>query len=204
MRRLALLVVLTASLFVQAQTWQQVYDEVMTAENDDDETGEPLQDSYELLEQLAGQPLDLNRATREELEQLPFLSAQQVMDLQEYLFRYGPMRSLGELRMVRSLDHPQLALLPYFVYVSDAPDEAQPPSLPRLDSLLKRSRHTLTATARVPFYERRGNKNGYLGYPFRHSLRYELTSAQHLRLGLLGAQDAGEPFWAKENRWGGV
>ena len=202
MRRLVLLVVLTIPLFVQAQTWQQVYDDVMTTVAEDDEAGELLQGSYELLEQLASQPLDLNLATRQELEQLPFLSAQQVMDIQEYLYRYGPMRSLGELRMVRSLDHPQLALLPFFVYVSGQPDQPPPPQL-RLDSLMHHARHTLTATARLPFYQRQGDRNGYLGYPYRHALRYELTSGQHLRLGLQGAQDAGEPFFAKENQWGG-
>ena len=60
----------------KAQTWQEVYDEVMDAGDADDETGEALLDSYELLEHLAGQPLDLNHATRDDLEQLPFLSAQ--------------------------------------------------------------------------------------------------------------------------------
>jgi len=76
-------------LFARAQSWQQVFDDVMTTDTDD-EAGELLTDSYELLEQLASHPLDLNRCTREELEQLPFLSAQQVMDLQEYLYRMGP------------------------------------------------------------------------------------------------------------------
>ena len=114
MRYPLLLLVLLASLYASAQSWQETYDNVMNVGDDADETGELLEDSYELLEQLAGHPLDLNRCSREDLEQLPFLSAQQVMDLQEYLYRYGPMRSLGELRMVRSLDHAQLALLPFF------------------------------------------------------------------------------------------
>jgi hypothetical protein len=58
------------------------------------------------------------------------------------------------------------------------------------------------ATARIPFYERKGDKNGYLGYPYRHSIRYELSSGQHLRMGFVGAQDAGEPFFRGNNSMG--
>ena len=198
-RILFLLFLLVFALSVaKAQTWQQVYEEMMDVGETDDDAGQALLDSYELLEHLAGEPLDLNQATRDDLEQLPFLSAQQVMDIQEYLYRYGPMRSLGELRMIRSLDYQQIKLLPYFVFVNnneeDTPRTSYPsPIIPK---------HTLSATLRVPFYRREGDRNGYLGYPYRHTLRYELTAGKRWRVGLVGAQDAGEPFFANDNRWG--
>ena len=198
-RVLFLLFLLVFALLVaEAQTWQQVYEEVMDVGEADDDAGQALFDSYELLEHLAGEPLDLNHATRDDLEQLPFLSAQQVMDIQEYLYRYGPMRSLGELRMIRSLDYQQIRLLPFFVFIADEEDNAI--------SNNKLSRHDvknmLSATLRVPFYRREGDRNGYLGYPYRHTLRYELTAGKQWRVGLVGAQDAGEPFFANDNRWG--
>ena len=201
MRLAVLLLTLMAALVAKGQSWQQVYDEVMSIDSDE-EAGELLTDSYELLEQLASHPFDINRCSREELEQLPFLSTQQVMDIQEYLYRYGPMRSLGELRMVRSLDHPQLALLPFFVYVDSEAAEPRYEHFPRLDSLLHHSKQTLNATLRLPFYERKGDQNGYLGYPYRHTLRYELSGGNYLRLGLVAAQDAGEPFFQAGNGWG--
>ena len=178
------------------ETWQQVYEQFITID-EQEETEEQLYNSYELLEQLAGEPLDLNKATREDLEQLPFLSAQQVMDIQEYLYRYGPMRSLGELRMIRSLDYQQIKLLPYFVIVTGE-DESSPTSY----SSPRFIKNTLSATLRIPFYKRKGDRNGYLGYPLRHTLRYELTVGKQWRIGLVGAQDAGEPFFANSNRWG--
>lgn len=198
-RSLLFLLILLAVTFTQAraQTWQQVYDEVMDVGETDDEAGQLLHDSYELLEQLAGQPLDLNKATRDDLEQLPFLSAQQVMDIEEYLYRYGPMRSLGELRMIRSLDYQQIRLLPFFVYVADE-EEPVSQNMPSVHNI----KNTLSATLRVPFYRRKGDRNGYLGYPLRHTLRYELTIDKQWRVGLVGAQDAGEPFFANGNRWG--
>lgn len=221
---LLLLVFAASAVWAQtdnAQSWQQVYEELMTFAPDqaDDDDAEA---DYDLLEQLSEHPLDLNRASREELEQLPFLSAQQVMDMREYLDRYGPMRSLGELRMIRSLDLVQLRMLPFFVFVDgtltdSSHDHSHPyPSLdsayfrPSTDSLASRAwrsdrrlGHTLTATAHLPFYSRRGDRNGYLGYRYRHELRYEYASHNgHMKAALIGAQDAGEPFLANGNRWG--
>jgi len=197
-RPCALILLLLMMAFTEAkgQTWQEVYEELTDLGSDDGEDTDALEDSYELLEQLAGHPIDLNKASREDLEQLPFLTAQQVMELQEYLYRYGPMRSLGELRMVRSLDYHQLRLLPYFVFVTGEEE----------DSLATHYRppikQTLSATLRVPFYQRAGDRNGYLGYPYRHTLRYELKRGDRLRIGLTAAQDAGEPFFASGNSWG--
>ena len=188
---------LTAQAQGQHRSWEAVYAELMTS---DDAESEQQEDNHELLEQLANHPLDINRATREELEQLPFLTAQQVMDLQEYLHRYGPMRSLGELRMVRSMDYRQLQLLPYFIYIGR---EAEPrDTLPSLQRLARYGQHEVEAYARVPFYSRKGDRNGYLGYRYKHWLRYEYNYQDRLRMGLIGAQDAGEPFLANSNRWG--
>lgn len=195
-RLVLLLLMETAVVTVKAQSWQQVYDEMMDSGGDDEE-GSLLDDSYELLEQLASHPLDLNTATRDDLEQLPFLSAQQVMEIEEYLYHYGPMRSLGELRMVRSLDYRQIALLPFFVYVGE--DDSGNVDGKRT---MEEAGHTLMATLRVPFYRREGDRDGYLGPPLRHSLRYELSCGNRLRAGIVGAQDAGEPFFAGGNGWG--
>ena len=80
----------------------------MISEGDLDE--EYSEDSYEYLQQLSENPINLNQTSRKELEQLPFLSEQQIDDLLGYLYLYGPMLSLGELRMVRSMDYQQIAL----------------------------------------------------------------------------------------------
>lgn len=178
-------------------SWEEVWQELTDDAEPDDE--DAANNTFELLQQLADHPINLNQATRSDLEQLPFLSAQQVMDLMEYLDRYGPMRSLSELRMVPSMDYRQLQLLPFFVY---AGEQAPAAHIPSLSSLLRSGRHELTIAARVPFYERQGDRNGYLGYRYRHSLRYEFSCGKRLRLGLVGAQDAGEPFFANRNTWG--
>lgn len=192
----------------QPQTWEDLWEE-MTGDEDDDYDEAALDDDRERLAQLAGTPIDLNRTTREELEQLPFLSELQVMDIVEYVHRYGPVRSLRELKMIRSLDYRQLQLLPFFVTITD--DVAADYQLNRRDSTGRGRRSLfhprnpkldLTFTGRVPFYDRRGDSDGYLGYRYRHSLRAEYSDGQRLRAGVIGAQDAGEPFFANGNRWG--
>ena len=205
MRKLAvtLLFMLLPHLYVLAQqqrTWEELWAEMQADADDDEQTDEQTQaETQERLAQLAQSPLDLNTATREDLEQLPFLSGPQVMDLLDYVYRYGPMRSLGELKMVRSLDVWQQELLPFFVFVSDEPDEPIPAYSRRRAS---HSHAEVTLTGRVPFQQRRGDRAGYLGYRYRHSLRATLTVGKWLKAGLTGAQDAGEPFFTARNRWG--
>jgi len=177
--------------------WQQVWQEMM--ENDETDDGLTV-DLYDLLQELSEHPINLNQATREELEQLPFLSSQQVMDLIEYRDRYGALLSMGEVRMVQSMDYQQLALLPYFTYLGK-PDETQ--RFPKLKNILKHGRHELTASLHYPLYDRKGDHNGYLGYKLRHWLRYEFSYGKYVRIGLVGAQDAGEPFFANRNSWRG-
>lgn len=179
----------------EERPWSQYLNEVMTAE---DMESSQWEETYEWLCELEQHPLDINQAKREQLEELPFLSAQQIEELMEYRYRYGPMKSLGELQMIRSLGYGQRRLLSCFVYVG-AEQESRYPSLRQM---ARYGRHELTATARIPFYERKGDVDGYLGYPYRHWLRYQFTYGDAVKAGVVGAQDAGEPFFSNRNKWG--
>ena len=196
MRTQIVLLFMWMSWTVQAQSgheWEAYLNDVMTAEDASSVTWE---DTYDLLCELEQQPLDINQATREQLEQLPFLSAQQVEEMVEYLYRYGPMKSLAELRMIRSLDDSRRRLLTYFIIIGDRSQETG-------DSrLTARVLNELMATGRIPFYERKGDAGAYQGYSYRHWLRYQLTYGDQLKAGIVGAQDAGEPFFAGKNRLG--
>ena len=188
----------TGVMAQEQRPWEQYLNEVMTAEDAGSATWE---ETYELLCELEQHPMDINRVTREQLEELPFLSAQQVEGIMEYLWRYGRMESLGELAMIRELDYSQRRLLTYFIYIDekDDDDRQKPPSI---KDVAQYGHHELMATGRVPFYERKGDKEGYLGPKYRHWLRYQFSYGDQVKAGLVGAQDAGEPFLAHENRWG--
>lgn len=197
-RLLLLLAAFHLSLFTstaQTRPWEQYLNEVMTQE---DMASSTWEQTYDLLCDLEEHPMDINLVTREQLEELPFLSAQQIEGIVEYLWRYGRMESLSELQMIRSLDYAQRRLLTYFVYVGEEP----PAALPTLKDIAKYGQSELMAYARVPFYNRKGDIDGYLGLKYRHWLRYQFTYGDQVKLGLVASQDAGEPFFANQNKWG--
>ena len=201
MKAQIMLVLLVVSVSVRAQTghpWERYLNEVMTAEDSESESWER---TYDMLCELEQHPLDINTVTRGELEELPFLTSQQIEELMEYQYRYGPMKSVAELQMIRSLDYAQRRLLTYFIYI-DEQEVADGRQKVRMKDVVRYGRNELTATARIPFYERKGDEDGYLGYPYRHWLRYQFTYADYVKLGIVGSQDAGEPFFSNRNRWG--
>lgn len=197
-RILSLLVTFHLSLFTstaQTRPWEAYLNEVMTQE---DMASASWEQTYDLLCELEEHPMDINQVTREQLEELPFLSAQQIEGIVEYLWRYGRMESLSELAMVRELDYTQRRLLTFFVYVG----EEKPAPLPTLKDIARYGQNELMAYARVPFYNRKGDSDGYLGPKYRHWLRYQFTYGDQVKLGFVGSQDAGEPFFANRNKWG--
>ena len=134
----------TGVMAQEQRPWEQYLNEVMTTEDAGSATWE---ETYELLCELEQHPMDINRVTREQLEELPFLSAQQVEGIMEYLWRYGRMESLGELAMIRELDYSQRRLLTYFIYIDEKDDDnrQKPPSI---NDVAKYGHHELMATGR--------------------------------------------------------
>ena len=192
-------ILLVLSLVAKAQSaheWESYLREVVTVEDVGTEMWEEM---YEQLCELDQHPMDLNHASREQLEQLPFLSAQQVEEMMMYLYQYGPMKSLAELQMIRSLDYQRRRLLAYFVKIDD---DEQKRRFPSMKTMAQYGRHELLATAKVPCYERKGDREAYKGWPYRHWFRYQFSYGDEVKAGLVGAQDAGEPFFANKNRMG--
>ena len=156
------------------------------------------EDYEEDMEEMAQHPINLNTATREELSRFPFLSAQQVEDIQAYIYRYGGMKSLGELAMIPSISWQQRQLLGSFVYVSTE----NVSHFPMLQNIARYGKHELVGMVKIPFYDRKGDVNGYSGYKYKHGVRYQFRYGDYVKLGFLGAQDAGEPFGGGKNKLG--
>mgnify|MGYP002515955771 CR=1 FL=1 len=195
------LTVLLASLClaVPAQnndTWEELFDQTGQLEDTESDQWEQV---YEDLSDLAADKIDINRCTREELGALPFLSSQQIMDIIEYRDKARRFETTLELRLVPSLDKVTADLLEQFITIT--PDSARD-RFPTWGELTRHSHHELVGTLRVPFYQRKGDHNGYLGYPYKHWLRYTFKSTGHVKAGLIASQDAGEPFFSGHNAAG--
>lgn len=174
------------------QPWEQYLDMQTDIEDVEGIGYEPI---YETLCELAEHPMDINTATREDLEQLPFLNATDIENICAYLYHYAPLHSLGELAMIEGIDFNKRHLLSYFIYIG----EESKPKRPSIGHMLKYGHSDLTITGSIPFYERRGDQNGYLGYPYKHNLRYNFKYSDLLKAGIVASQDAGEPFFANKN-----
>ena len=180
----------------QDDSWQDVIAELATS---DDMESPAWDNTIDLLTELADSPIDINNATREDLERLPFLSDIQIEDIMAYLYQYGSMKSEGELAMIVSLDPLRRKLLTRFIFFGEKDEDRK---FPKLSDISKYGKHDILASIKVPFYERKGDKNGYLGYQYKHSIRYTFSYSDYVKIGLTGAQDAGEPFFAGRNSMG--
>lgn len=186
---------LFATAIVDAQNsrpWSEYLEELNSTEDFESVDWEQYED---FLSELAENPLNLNTASREDLEQLPFLTAQQIEDIQAYIYQYGTMKSLGELAMIESIGWSQRKLLGYFVYAGDVKER----TFPSLKDISRYGKQELTGMISIPFYERKGDRSGYAGYPYKHWLRYQFHYSDFVKFGLVGSQDAGEPFFANKN-----
>lgn len=184
-------------LFAQSENeWVRYYNEIITIDNVENEDWE---NTYNTLCEMAEHPIDLNHATPEDLEQLLFLTARQIEDISEYIYMYGGLKTFAELKMIPSLDGPRSKLLQFFTFLGD--DEEK--SFPSVGNIAKYGKHELMATAKVPFYTRKGEDEGkYLGDKYKHSLRYTFNFGDYLKVGLAGSKDAGEPFFKNGNGCG--
>ena len=181
-------------------SWQDDFRQWMTIEDMEEGYGEAM---MEQLAEAAASPINLNQATREELEALPFLSANQVEEIVAYVYRYAPIRSIGELKMIGSLDFHTRQLLKHFVYVGP---EKPRRVWPKLSDVARYGRHKLVASGKIPLYDRKGDVvsdgSGYMGYKYRHDIRYQFNYNDRIKFGLTAAQDGGEPFFSDKNRMG--
>lgn len=185
------------TLFSQnAGGWEHAFRQWM---DEEDIEATSIEEVYDILSAYADNPINLNQATREELEQLPFLMPQQVEELLAYIDRYGPMRSMGELQMLTALDAERRQLLRYFTYLGEARHRD---NRLRIDSVFLHGNHQLMLTGKIPLYERRGFHDGYLGSRYRHSMRYQQNYHDRVKWGVTGANDAGEPFFSGRNKTG--
>lgn len=196
---IALLLAMLFSSPICAQddkTWEKYIEQMGEDEDADDGRLELL---YDELSELADNKIDINTCSREDLERLPFLTNQQVMDIMEYRDKVRRLETIMELYLVPSLDRQTISLLRQFITFSPAlPSD----TIPSLRNVLKYGKNELIADFNLPFYDRKGDKNGYLGYKYKHWLRYSFNYGQRVKAGITASQDAGEPFFAGKNSTG--
>ena len=157
------------------------------------------------LEELSNrlqEPVNLNSATREQLEQFPFLSDIQIEHLLAYIYIHGQMETIYELQLVEELDRQTIQYLLPFVCIKAINNE---PAF-RWKTMLKDARrygkNEVLTRLDIPFYKRKGYEHTYLGPSVYNSVKYTFRYRDQLYAGGVAEKDAGEPFAALHNSYG--
>ena len=108
--------------FAQYYSWEDFVERISMDQSIDDNYLTPL---LEDLSELHEHPFNINTITKENLEQLPFLSPEGIEEILAYIYRYGPMKSLGELMLIEKLDYQTRQFLTLFIYVGEPDNEKE-------------------------------------------------------------------------------
>lgn len=157
------------------------------------------EDELEELSWRLKEPLNLNSATKQQLEQFPFLNDWQIENILAYRYFHGPMKSIYELQAVEAMDKQTLDLLLPFVCVCPI-SENQP--FPSWKQMARYGRHEWLTRLDVPLYTRVGYRKEYLGPSLYHSFRYTFRYGEYVQAGITGEKDAGEPWFGLHNSQG--
>lgn len=191
------------------ESWESIVQQLM--ENNDELSASNWQNLLEDLAELKEHPININTATQEQLERLPFLSDRMIENILYYIYRHGPMLTDKELMMVQDMDIQTSRLLKLFITLQQPEIEEYKPTL---KNILKYGKQELSTRVDIPFYTREGyqpfstefiqenpNKR-YLGPSFYHNVRYQFHYSDKVYVGLTAEKDAGEAFFAGKNRKG--
>lgn len=162
---------------------------------------------YEVLLQLYLNPLDLNDASSEELQQFFLLNQRQINALLSYREKFGPFLSLYELQAVPGFDLELIqSIVPFFTLQSTAKK-----SRPFLQRLVEEEQAYVIFRNRRVWQTRRGFSpadtsatgrisSRYLGDPNDLYLRFRIQHPRDFSLGITLDKDAGEQFaWDRKS-----
>lgn len=182
----------------QEKSWEDYFYEIY-AHEEIDETS--IENDFEYLCELESTPLNINTLNPEDLYLIPGLNNEQIDDIIKYRDRYGEVRTIEELALIESIDRPlRLFLCNFIIATPKVKDEWY--SRPILDSIMKNGHGEIQTNGNIPFYNREGDKNGYLGYKYKYNIKLSGKFSDNIKYGLCAAQDAGEPLFANKNKWG--
>ncbi len=181
--------------------WEQAVSQIFQDEDISPADGSVL---YDYLYELYENPIDINSASARQLFTFPFISQDQIEEIQAYIYLHGNMKSLGELMLIPGLDYYSRALLSLFVYAGDGVIHSGWPVSFR--QFLRQSHSEILTHVDIPLYQRSGFKyhspselerypnRSYLGTALQHNLRFTFNWSDKIKAGFSADKDAGEVF----------
>ncbi len=159
---------------------------------------------YEDLYYYAQNPLNLNTATRQDLEKIQFLSDFNIEDILEYQRTAGEMKSIYELQLLESFSDEDIRHILPFVTV--APKEEK--SIPDFKEVINYGRNNLFLRTQFIVQQQKGYTDEvdidkrYRGNRFKYYTRYQFQYKQKIKLGFTAEKDPGEAFFRDYEKQG--
>ncbi|GAB1416404.1 helix-hairpin-helix domain-containing protein [Paludibacter sp.] len=166
------------------------------------ETEIDVDSNYETLMNLYHNPIDLNVAERENLEDLFFLSQTQIENILFYRYKTGEFHTIYELLLVDGIDMTDIRRLLPFVIISRKKSNNNKANI---KSILKYGKNEIYTLNEMTCEDKEGYKNvkdnsGYVGGKLHQILKYRFSSKDNYFFNITAEKDAGEQFWGKYNR----
>ena len=111
------------------------------------------EDELEELSRRLQEPININVATKRQLEEFPFLTAFQIEHLLAYVYVHGQMQTVYELQLVEGMDKRTIELLLPFICIKSVENKSGYPSLKKI---LKYGKQEILTRMDVPLYARKG------------------------------------------------
>ncbi len=174
---------------------------------DIDDSGEGSTDHvlYDRLSLWRQCPLPLNRASRDDLMALPFMTEAMTDSLIACRSRWRGFTSMGDLMFVPGMGRRERQWMTLFAVPGERSDSMTVAATTRYEEPPYRLRQMVAWTASVPLYRRQGytaqatEAQRYAGDATAHTLRYRAEDSRGTAFGLTGQKDAGEPFARQGN-----
>ena len=172
-------------------------------ETEDDVDFTNLLEHFDYLKQ---HPLNVNSATRDELEQLGLLDEFRINSLFDHIHRHGKLLAIYELQSINGYDLETIyKILPYVRISNTFSTETFSPK----DVFLEGKSYVLVrgqvlfqkASAYTPPSDSVviTNLNSlYLGSPFKEYIKYRFNFRDNISFGITGEKDAGEVFFRQK------
>ncbi len=199
------LIALTGSAQDKQSDLIRVADDLVSIENEDDES--ELESRYENLTLLLQHPIDLNKVNADDLRQFYFLNESQIQTLLRYRNEHGSFVSVYELQAVEDLDQNTISLLAPLVKVV-ANESLINTSLAK--RMLSRGNSYLITRWEKTLEEKAGYRdssaaNAYQGSDQKIFMRFRSAIPSDYSVGITLEKDAGETIqWnPRKRKFGG-
>ncbi len=157
---------------------------------------------FEILEYYYDKPLNLNKATEEDLFELNLLTSSQINDLINYRATAGDLLAIYELQAIPSFDLATIQRILPFVKIKAGLDDYNVP----IWEMMYKGKNTVylrwdrTLEKKKGYIEDENGETKYLGDANRYYIRYRHQYENRLSYGFTLEKDAGEELFKGSNK----